>query len=183
MASRSIAGVKRWPHYLRDVVTPVDPGDEVRAELGQVVDGPEVVSVRRRGAGALGTRTEIKNLNSMRYARRAIAYEVKRQVDLIESGGYRVGPGEIEACLMSHEAVEHVCVLGVPDAVRGQIVKAFIVTRKDILVDERLEASIREHVRQKLEKHIEGETVFLANYADGLTNLYLLLLLGSPSPT
>jgi len=76
-----------------------------------------------------------------------------RADDLIESGGYRIGPGEIEACLMSHEAVEHVCVLGVPDTVRGQIVKAFIVPHKDIPVDERLEESIQEHVRQNLEKH------------------------------
>jgi len=45
------------------------------------------VSVRRKGSSELGERCEIKNLNSMRYARRAIKYEVKRQIDLIESGG------------------------------------------------------------------------------------------------
>lgn len=45
------------------------------------------VSVRPRGSEKLGERCEIKNLNSMRYARRAIAFEVKRQIDLIESGG------------------------------------------------------------------------------------------------
>ncbi len=45
------------------------------------------VSVRRKGDPQLGERCEIKNLNSMRYARRAIAYEVKRQIDLIEAGG------------------------------------------------------------------------------------------------
>ncbi len=45
------------------------------------------VSVRPKGSEKLGERCEIKNLNSMRYARRAIDYEVKRQVDVIESGG------------------------------------------------------------------------------------------------
>ena len=45
------------------------------------------VSVRPKGSKVLGERCEIKNLNSMRYARRAIAYEVKRQIDLIEAGG------------------------------------------------------------------------------------------------
>jgi aspartyl-tRNA(Asn)/glutamyl-tRNA(Gln) amidotransferase subunit B len=45
------------------------------------------VSVRPRGQEAFGERCEIKNLNSMRYARRAIKYEVKRQIDLIERGG------------------------------------------------------------------------------------------------
>ncbi|MEL7121745.1 MAG: Asp-tRNA(Asn)/Glu-tRNA(Gln) amidotransferase subunit GatB [Bacteroidota bacterium] len=45
------------------------------------------VSVRLKGATEYGTRCEIKNVNSMRYAKRAIAYEVKRQIDLIEAGG------------------------------------------------------------------------------------------------
>lgn len=45
------------------------------------------VSVRLKGDPTLGERCEIKNLNSMRYARRAIEFEVKRQIDLIESGG------------------------------------------------------------------------------------------------
>lgn len=45
------------------------------------------VSVRLHGAEKYGERCEIKNLNSMRYAKRAIAYEVKRQIDLLEAGG------------------------------------------------------------------------------------------------
>jgi acetyl-CoA synthetase len=76
-----------------------------------------------------------------------------RQDDLIESGGYRIGPGEVEACLMTHAAVKHVCVLGVPDAVRGEVVKAFIVPKKGTRADEQLEESLRDHVKGKLEKH------------------------------
>jgi aspartyl-tRNA(Asn)/glutamyl-tRNA(Gln) amidotransferase subunit B len=45
------------------------------------------VSVRRRGAEKLGTRAEIKNLNSFRFVEKAINYEVARQIDVIESGG------------------------------------------------------------------------------------------------
>ena len=45
------------------------------------------VSVRRAGAEALGTRTEIKNVNSFRFVERAIAYEIERQIDVLESGG------------------------------------------------------------------------------------------------
>lgn len=45
------------------------------------------VSVRLKGTNVLNKRCEIKNLNSMRYARKAIAYEVKRQIDIVESGG------------------------------------------------------------------------------------------------
>jgi aspartyl-tRNA(Asn)/glutamyl-tRNA(Gln) amidotransferase subunit B len=45
------------------------------------------ISVRKKGATAYGTRCEVKNMNSMRFARQAIQFEVKRQIDLIESGG------------------------------------------------------------------------------------------------
>jgi len=76
-----------------------------------------------------------------------------RQDDLIESGGYRIGPGEVEACLMTHTAVKHVCVLGVPDDVRGEVVKAFIVPEEGTPVDGQLEESIRDHVKGRLEKH------------------------------
>jgi aspartyl-tRNA(Asn)/glutamyl-tRNA(Gln) amidotransferase subunit B len=45
------------------------------------------VSVRKRGADKLGTRAEIKNLNSFRFVEKAINYEIERQIDLVESGG------------------------------------------------------------------------------------------------
>jgi acetyl-CoA synthetase len=76
-----------------------------------------------------------------------------RQDDLIESGGYRIGPGEIEMCLMAHKAVAHACVLGVPDPVRGEIVKAFIVPKKGIQIDATVETDIRNFVKNRLEKH------------------------------
>jgi acetyl-CoA synthetase len=76
-----------------------------------------------------------------------------RADDLIESGGYRIGPGEVEECLMKHEAVALVCVLGVPDPVRGQIVKAFIVPKAGFEPNQALEDSIRNHVKGKLEAH------------------------------
>ena len=72
---------------------------------------------------------------------------------LIESGGFRIGPGEIEECLMTHHAVAMVCVMGVPDPVRGQIVKAFIVPKAGFKPDGVLEESIRRHVKGKLEAH------------------------------
>ncbi|MDM8553445.1 AMP-binding protein [Desulfococcaceae bacterium HSG7] len=76
-----------------------------------------------------------------------------REDDLIESGGYRIGPGEVEECLMSHESVALVCVLGVPDKVRGQIVKAFITPKKGVVPDKTLEDNIRAYVKGKLEAH------------------------------
>ncbi len=49
-----------------------------------------------------------------------------RADDLIKSGAYRIGPWEVEECLLHHPAVALAAVIGVPDAERGQIVKAFI---------------------------------------------------------
>jgi aspartyl-tRNA(Asn)/glutamyl-tRNA(Gln) amidotransferase subunit B len=45
------------------------------------------VSVRPRGAAALGTKTEVKNVNSFRYLQKAIAYEIGRHIDIVEHGG------------------------------------------------------------------------------------------------
>lgn len=82
-----------------------------------------------------------------------------RADELIESGGYRIGPGEVEACLMQHEAVALVCVLGVPDPVRGQIVKAFIVPKSGYTPNPALEENIRSHVKGKLEAHAYPRTI------------------------
>ena len=45
------------------------------------------VSIRPRGQEELGTRTELKNMNSFRNVEKAIAFEIERQIDLVESGG------------------------------------------------------------------------------------------------
>jgi acetyl-CoA synthetase len=76
-----------------------------------------------------------------------------RQDDIIESGGYRIGPGEVEACLMTHEAVALVGVIGVPDPIRGEAVKAFILPQKGVIHDQALENDLREHVKKRLEAH------------------------------
>jgi acetyl-CoA synthetase len=64
------------------------------------------------------------------------------QDDLIENGGFRIGPGEVEDCLMKHAAVVLVGVIGVPDPIRGEIVKAFILPKAGIRPDKALEESI-----------------------------------------
>jgi len=78
---------------------------------------------------------------------------VGRQDDIIESSGFRIGPGEIEDCLMGHPAVALVGVIGVPDSLRGEIVKAFIVPKEGVTVSEALEESLKEYVKTKLEAH------------------------------
>ena len=58
-----------------------------------------------------------------------------RNDDVITSGGYRIGPGEIEDCLLRHPAVAMAAVVGVPDPIRTEIVKAFVVPAPGIVAD------------------------------------------------
>jgi 2-aminobenzoate-CoA ligase len=54
---------------------------------------------------------------------------VSREDDIIKSSGYRIGPEEIEVTIATHPAVADVGVIGIPDEVRGQIAKAFVVLK------------------------------------------------------
>jgi len=78
---------------------------------------------------------------------------VGREDDLITSAGYRIGPGEIEDCLIRHPAVAMAAVIGKPDPVRTEIVKAFIVLKDDIVADDALEDDIKNYVRHQLAAH------------------------------
>ena len=76
-----------------------------------------------------------------------------RNDDVIISGGYRIGPTEIEDCLMRHPAVAMVAVIGVPDKVRGEVVKAFIVPREGREIDDALCADVQAFVKSRLSAH------------------------------
>lgn len=76
-----------------------------------------------------------------------------RKDDIITSGGYRMGPAEIEDCLLKHPAVSMVAVVGIPDAVRTEIVKAFIVPASGVSAGPETEAAIKEFVRVRLAAH------------------------------
>jgi acetyl-CoA synthetase len=73
-----------------------------------------------------------------------------RRDDIINSAGYRIGPSEIEECLIRHEAVALAAAIGVPDAVRGEVIKAFIKLGGDYQPSGELEENIRRHVRERL---------------------------------
>lgn len=75
---------------------------------------------------------------------------VGRSDDVIKSSGYRIGPFEVESALMTHPAVVECAVTGVPDEIRGQVVKATIVlaaSYKD-KADDHLKHEIQNHVKQ-----------------------------------
>jgi acetyl-CoA synthetase len=73
-----------------------------------------------------------------------------RSDDVIKSAGYRIGPAEIESCLVKHPAVANAAVIGKPDATRGAIVKAFIVLQPGEKPSKQLEEDIQRHVRGRL---------------------------------
>ena len=78
---------------------------------------------------------------------------VGRDDDVITSSGFRIGPGEIEDCLLRHPAVRLAAVVGKPDALRTEIVKAFIVLREDFAASQELAANIQAFVRTRLSAH------------------------------
>jgi acetyl-CoA synthetase len=78
---------------------------------------------------------------------------VGRADDLINSAGYRIGPAEIEECLCRHPAVALAAAIGVPDEVRGERIKAYLVLKEGRVGDARLAEEIRELVRTRLAAH------------------------------
>lgn len=75
---------------------------------------------------------------------------VGRKDDVISSAGYRIGPGEIEDCLIKHPAIAQVAVIGVPDELRGEAVKAFIVLKDGEVPSDALTENIQNSVRKRL---------------------------------
>src|SRR5262249_22611803 len=78
---------------------------------------------------------------------------VGRDDDVITSSGYRIGPGEIEDCLIQHPAVALAAVIGKPDAVRTESVKAFVVLKTGQSASPTLAGEIQAFVRQRLSAH------------------------------
>lgn len=77
---------------------------------------------------------------------------VSRADDVIKSSGYRIGPFEVESALMSHPAVVECAITGVPDEIRGQVVKATIVLGKEYKGKEGPE------LIKELQDHVKSET-------------------------
>jgi acetyl-CoA synthetase len=78
---------------------------------------------------------------------------VSREDDVITTAGYRVGPSEIEHTLMKHPAVAMSAVVGIPDPVRTESIKAWIVLRPGFAPDDALAREIQEFVKVQLAAH------------------------------
>jgi len=78
---------------------------------------------------------------------------VGRDDDVITSAGFRIGPGEIEDCLIRHPSVALAAAVGKPDPIRTEIVKAFIVLKPGQAPSDALAAEIQAFVRTRLSAH------------------------------
>jgi acetyl-CoA synthetase len=81
-----------------------------------------------------------------------------RTDDVITSSGYRIGPSEIEDCLTGHPDVAMAGVVGVPDSIRGEAVKAFVVLRKGAEEGGLAEALVA-RVRERVSPHVAPREV------------------------
>jgi acetyl-CoA synthetase len=73
-----------------------------------------------------------------------------RADDVFKAAGYRIGPGEIENCLVKHPAVANAAVVPKPDRERGAVVKAYVVLAAGYLASDALVAELQSHVKGKL---------------------------------
>jgi len=69
---------------------------------------------------------------------------------MFKSAGYRIGPAEIENCLVKHPAVANCAVVPTPDETRGALIKAFVLLAPGCDASEALKDSIRDHVKRHL---------------------------------
>lgn len=88
-----------------------------------------------------------------------------RDDDVITSSGHRIGPGEIEDSLTGHPAVSMAAVVGVPDDLRTEIVRAFVVLRDGFDPSDALAGELRTHVRNHLAAHEYPRDI---RFVDGL---------------
>lgn len=78
---------------------------------------------------------------------------VGRDDDVITTAGYRVGPSEIEDCLLMHPSVATVGVVGKPDPLRTEIVKAYVVLKSEVIASQALAQELTAHVKRYAAKH------------------------------
>jgi acetyl-CoA synthetase len=84
-----------------------------------------------------------------------------RSDDVFKSSGYRIGPGEIENCLVKHPAVANAAVVPKPDAERGSLVKAYVVVAPEFIAahagKSSADAAFYAQLERELQAHVRGQ--------------------------
>ena len=73
-----------------------------------------------------------------------------RSDDVLNVAGHRIGTAEVESALVSHPAVAEAAAIGVPDALKGEAIKAFVQVRAGHVPSDALAAALIDHVRREL---------------------------------
>ena len=128
------------------IATPSAFGHAGHGDEFQATGGVNRVEVRAETDALLGI--QVTPIEAA--ADGAIRILGRRSTDLIKTGGYRVGAGEVEACLLDHPAVREVAVAGLPDDDLGQRISAFVVARDGVAVDA---DELVAHVVEQLSPH------------------------------
>ncbi len=89
---------------------------------------------------------------------------IGRTDDVLNVSGYRIGTAEVESALVSHPSVAESAVIGIPDALKGEAIKAFVILRVGFEASEELAAQLKKHVRVELSPiAMPGEIEFVAS--------------------
>jgi acetyl-CoA synthetase len=151
------AGAMGRPYPGHEVELQVDDGSRVApGEVGEVVvRGPDPTFLleywRRPDATAAKFRGDwLRTGDLARQDDAGYLWFESRADDIIKSAGYRIGPGEVEECLLRHPAVAAAAVIGAPDRVRGQVIRACLVLRPGFAAGGGLEAELQAHVGARL---------------------------------
>jgi acetyl-CoA synthetase len=153
-------GIMGRPVPGHDVAIVDDQGNTLATgELGNIaVKWPDPVMFIEYWNNAEATRNKfigdwlLTGDTGMRCPQGSIRF-VGRDDDLITCSGYRIGPGEIEDCLIKHPAVKMVGVVGMPDQKRTEIVKAFVVLNDGYKAGDALVKELQLHVKSRLAAH------------------------------
>jgi acetyl-CoA synthetase len=169
-------------HHLPALERPLKPGsmghampgfhpvvlDESGAELGPGEDGQMALDISKsplywfrgyyndpdRTAGRIiGNGRYYITGDTVRMDRDGYFFFSGRDDDIISSSAHRIGPFEIESALMGHDAVAEAAVVGKPDSLRGEIVKAFVVLKEGFKPSKNLANEICQFVRSNLSSH------------------------------
>ena len=128
-----------WPDTDAKIVTPTDEEARIK-EIGElVVKGPQVMKGywNRPDETAAVLKDGWLYTGDMAYRdEKGYFYVVDRKKDMIIAGGYNIYPREVEEVLYEHPAVQEAVVIGIPDAYRGETVKAFVVCKSGMSTTE-----------------------------------------------
>ena len=73
-----------------------------------------------------------------------------RSDDVLKIAGHRIGTAEMESALVAHRAVAESAVIGVPDEIKGEVAKCFVILKKNIKINNKLQDDLKMQVRKEL---------------------------------